>query len=129
MAAARHLDQAGPAWRTLAVETRQQKVDNLTVAGPHWLAKFPVAVAGIGLLEGALPEHVEVQSGPGRDEVGIRMPGRVTTAKYSTALNRLVSHPVEDACPDLGPGGQRIVVHDDAFELFLARRPLDEEDG
>ncbi len=56
------------------------------------------------------------------------MPGRTTTAKYGAALHRLVDHHRDGVFPDLGPGGHRVVVHDDAFEFFLALRPLDEGD-
>jgi DNA-binding transcriptional MerR regulator len=128
VAAAHHLDQAGTAWKTPAVETPQQKVDNLTATGPHWVAKLPVVVDDAEPLDGGLPPDVEVQSWSSRDELGVRMPGRATTAKYSTALHRLLSHRTDGVFPDLGVGGGRIVVHDDAFESFLALRPLDEGD-
>lgn len=128
VAAALHLDQAGPAWKTGATETRQQKIDNQTAAGPHWIAKLPVAVADLDALAGALPRPVEIQSWPSRDELGIRIPGRATTAKYSTALHRLMNHPLEGAFIDLGPGGGRVVVHDDSFELFHALCPISKSD-
>ena len=125
VAATLQLDQAGPAWKTGAVETPQQKIENLTAAGPHWLAKLPVVVADTAALAEVLPRPVEVQSWPSRDELVIRIPGRLTTAKYATALHRLVTHPLESAFVDLGPGGERVVVHDDGFELFHALCPLD----
>ncbi len=87
VAAARHLDQAGTAWKTPAVETPQQKIDNLTAGGPHWVAKLPVVVTDAGSLDGTLPRHVEVRSWPSRDELGIRCPGaprRPSTARRST---------------------------------------------
>lgn len=129
VAAALQLDQGGPAWMTLAAETRQQKADSLTTAGPHWLAKLPVRAADLSRA-GTLPEHVEMQSRPSRDEVRIRLPGRLTTAKYSMALFRLLHHASEsgDALLDLGPGGERVVVHDDAFELFGGVYPVGEGD-
>lgn len=128
VAAACGLEQAGTAWMTPAAETWQQSADSSTAGGPHWLAKLPVLLADVDSLAGALPPHVEVQSWPGRDELGIRMPGPVTAAKYSTALFRLVGHQADGVFPDLGPGGPRLVVHDDACELLVRLLPLDEEE-
>jgi hypothetical protein len=100
----------------------------MTADGPHWLAKLPVLASDAGSVAGALPPHVEVQSWPGRDELGIRLPGPATTAKYGMALGRLVTHHLDGVFPDLGPGGPRLVVHDDAFELFVRAVPVDEEE-
>ena len=130
-ATAQHLDDAGPAWMTSATETLQQKIDNLTPTGPHWLAKLPIAAADSVSLKRMLPVHIEVQSRPSRDELGIMLPGQLTTAKYSTALFRLLDHSakfVEDAFIDLGPGGERVVVHDDGFEFFMGLRRADERE-
>ncbi|NMH77777.1 Clp protease N-terminal domain-containing protein [Pseudonocardia xinjiangensis] len=128
VAAARGLEQTGTAWKTPAAETPRQSADSMTADGPHWLAKLPVLTADADSVAGALPPGVEVQSWPGRDELGIRMPGPATTAKYSMALSRLVTHHLDGVFPDLGPGGPRLVVHDDAFELFVRSVPVDEEE-
>jgi DNA-binding transcriptional MerR regulator len=128
VAAACGLEQAGTAWKAPAAETRRQSADGMTADGPHWLAKLPVLTADADSVAGALPPHVELQSWPSRDELGIRMPGPATTAKYSMALGRLVTHHLDGVFPDLGPGGSRLVVHDDAFELFVRLVPVDEEE-
>ena len=128
VAAAHRLEVAGPAWMTIAAETRQQKIEAQSAAGPHWLAKLPGGVAAGTGLEGALPPRVELQTRPGRDELLIRMPGRTTMAKYAMALHRLVKHPVDGSFVDLGPGGERLVVHEDAFEFFVGLCPLDDTD-
>ncbi|MER6784005.1 MerR family transcriptional regulator [Streptomyces sp. NPDC000658] len=123
-AAAQGFVPTGPAWKAPAVETPQQKADHITPSGPHWLAKLPIGAAGIDVtpLAGELPDRVDVQSWPRHDEIGIRLPGRTTMAKYGTALHRLTTHPLEGLFPDLGR--QRLVVHDEATELFLRVLPL-----
>ncbi len=118
------LDPAGPAWRTPAAETDRQKADALTTDGPHWLAKLPLRNTLDAARAAGLPADVEVQAWPGRDEIGIHVPGPVTTGTYSLALQRLVEHPLADAFVDLGPGGQRLVVADDAFELRVGLLPI-----
>lgn len=120
LAVTHHLDEAGTAWQTMAVETPQQKLDNQTAAGPHWIAKLPVVVPATTSLPGTLPPHVEVQTWFDRDEIGIRLPGRPMAANYATGLFQLVHHELAGTYTDMGPGGQRVVVHDDAFDLSLA---------
>jgi hypothetical protein len=125
VAAEHGLAPAGPAWRTPAGETDRQKADALTADGPHWLAKLPLRTTLDGARAADLPAGVEVQSWPGRDEIGIRIPGPVTTGAYGLALQRLAAHPLTGAFVNLGPGGQRLVVADDAFELRIGLLPLD----
>lgn len=120
LAVACHLDEAGAAWRTPALETSQQKLDSQTAAGPHAIAKLPVVVPDTASLKDALPPHVEVQTWFSRDEIGIRLPGRLTPGNYAVGLNKMLHHDLEGTFPDMGPGGERVVVHDDAFDLSLA---------
>lgn len=128
LAVAHRLDEAGTAWKTPAVETSQQKLDSQTAAGPHSIAKLPVVVPDPASLADTMPPHVEVQTWFARDELSIRLPGRLAAANYFTGLHRLMHHELDDLYTDLGPGGERIVVHDDAFDLSLALCLASEDD-
>lgn len=120
VAVARQLPVTGPPYQCYAIETTQQKRDNITAQGPHWVVKLPVRVAD-ELPE--LPPGVELQSVPARDELSIRLPGRSSTAKHATALARLTAHPLQNSYVDVG--SLRHVLHDGATETTLAVLPID----
>jgi DNA-binding transcriptional MerR regulator len=116
---------SGTAWRAWAVETPEQKRHNLTAAGPHWLVKVPVVADEKTLA--ALPGDVEVQTFDARDELSILIPGRISMAKYATAISRLLTHPLDNAWADVS--GMRILLHDDGVETTVPIRKLDGTGG
>jgi DNA-binding transcriptional MerR regulator len=104
---------SGTPWRTWPIETPEQKRQNLTADED--------AIA-------ALPGDLEVQTFEARDEVSIFIPGKCSSAKFSTALSRLMAYHLDDAYPDLTR--MRQVMHEDGVETALAICRLDEaEDG
>ncbi|SMD25260.1 MerR family transcriptional regulator [Kibdelosporangium aridum] len=113
---------SGTPWRAPAIETPEQKKQNLTAAGPHWLVKVPVATDDNALA--ALPGDIEVQTFEARTELSIRIPGKSSMAKYGTALSRLAAHPLDDAFIDFSRIRQ--VLHDDSVETTVAICKLDE---
>ncbi|AVV41460.1 MerR family transcriptional regulator [Streptomyces sp. ID05-04B] len=113
---------SGTPWRTLAVETPEQKSRTLAGEGPHWLVRLPVT-ADEGVLA-SLPRDVEVQTFEARDELSIFIPGRSSMAKYATALSRLFTHPLDAAYVDASR--MRQVLHADGVETAAAIRGLDE---
>jgi DNA-binding transcriptional MerR regulator len=113
---------SGAPWQTLAAETLEQKSQILTGEGPNWLVKIPVTADDKALA--ALPGDVEVQVFEARDELSIFIPGKSSLAKYSTALSRLVMHPLDAAYVDITR--MRQVLHDDGVETSAAICKLDE---
>lgn len=116
---------SGAPWRTAAIETDEQKHQAMTTDGPHWLVKVPFT-GNRSALAAALPPAMTVQDVPARDEVSIRLPGRMTVAKYASALSRLSTHPLENAFIDLSR--IREVLHEDHVETAMAICHLDEDD-
>ncbi|MBM7169333.1 MerR family transcriptional regulator [Streptomyces sp. G44] len=113
---------AGRPWRTLAVETAEQRSRTLAGGGPHWLVQLPVT-ADEGALA-SLPHDVEVRSFAARDELSIFIPGKSSMAKYATALSRLFTHPLDAAYVDASR--MRQILHDDGVETAAAISGLDE---
>jgi len=116
---------AGTPWRTPALETPDQKRRNATAEGPHWLVKIPITADAEAIT--ALSSDVTVQVFEARDELSIFIPGKASTAKYATALSRLLSHPLDAAYPDLSR--TRHLLHDNGIETTVALRDLDESDA
>ncbi|MGW9173588.1 MerR family transcriptional regulator [Streptomyces decoyicus] len=114
---------SGPPWQTLACETPEQRRQTLTGEGPCWLVKVPVTADEKALA--ALPGDVEVQIFEARDELSIFIPGKMSIAKYCTALSRLVPYPLDAAYVDTTRS--RHLLHDDGVETTAAIRKLDEE--
>ena len=113
---------AGPPWRTPAIETPEQKRQNVSGEGPHWLVKIPITADAEAVT--ALSRNGEVQTFEARDELSIFMPGRTSMAKYATALSRLLTHPLDTAYPDLSRTRQ--LLHDNGVETTVAICELDE---
>ncbi|QFZ18328.1 MerR family transcriptional regulator [Saccharothrix syringae] len=86
---------SGPPWRSWAAER-------------HWLVELPV--------EGC-PGARDFAA---REELSVFLPGRGTTAKYATALSRLLGHPLDGAYADVSR--MRHVLHDDGVEFTAAIR-------
>jgi DNA-binding transcriptional MerR regulator len=116
---------AGPPWRSPAIETPEQKRQNVRGEGPHWLVKVPITADAEAVA--ALSRTVEVQAFAGRDELSIFIPGRTSMAKYATALSRLLTHPLDGAYPDLSRTRQ--LLHDNGVETTVAICQLDETDA
>lgn len=68
-----------------------------------------------------------VQDVPARDEMSLRLPGRMTVAKYASALSRLSSHPLENAFIDVAH--IREILHEDQVEIAIAICRLDEDES
>ncbi|XVQ11500.1 MerR family transcriptional regulator [Spirillospora sp. CA-255316] len=115
---------AGPAWRTWAIETPEQKRRSLTVEGPHWLVKVPITADEETLA--ALPGDLDVQAFEAREELSIFIPGKSSMAKYGTAISRLFSHPLDDAYIDISR--MRHLMHDDGIETTAPICRLDATD-
>jgi DNA-binding transcriptional MerR regulator len=116
---------SGTPWRVPAVETPEQKRQNLTPEGPHWLVKIPITADEKAVT--ALPGDVEVQIFEARDELSIFIPGKSSMAKYATAISRLTRYPLDAAFIDLSRIRQ--LLHDDGVETTVAICPLDETDA
>ncbi|MFC9227707.1 MerR family transcriptional regulator [Streptomyces decoyicus] len=114
---------SGPPWRTLPGETPEQRRQTLSGEGPCWLVKVPVTADEDALA--ALPGDVEVQTFEAREEVSIFIPGKMSIAKYCTALSRLVPYPLDAAYVDITR--MRHLLHDDGVETTAAICKLDEE--
>ncbi|WP_070008838.1 MerR family transcriptional regulator [Streptomyces abyssalis] len=115
---------SGTPWRTWAIETPEQKAQTLTMEGPHWLVKVPVTADEKAIA--ALSGDVEVQTFEARDELSVFIPGKSSGAKFGTALSRLITHPLDDAVPDISRIRQ--LLHDDGVETTLAILEFDETD-
>ncbi|WP_051793625.1 MerR family transcriptional regulator [Kibdelosporangium aridum] len=111
---------SGTPWRAPAIETQEQKRQNLTTEGPHWLVKIPITVDDKAALSGA----IDVQTFEARTELSIFIPGKSSMAKYGTAISRLAAHPLDGAFIDLSRIRQ--VLHDDGVETTVAICKLDE---
>ncbi|GGZ19568.1 MerR family transcriptional regulator [Streptomyces nitrosporeus] len=113
---------AGTPWRALAAETPEQK--NRIRAGkePHWLVNVPVTADGAALA--SLLDGIEVETFEARDELSVFMPGRNSMAKYSTALSRLLMHPLDAAYVDTSR--MRHLLHADGVETTMAVRAFRE---
>ncbi|MEU1799539.1 MerR family transcriptional regulator [Streptomyces sp. NPDC019937] len=107
---------SGTPWRAPAIETLEQKKQNLTAEGPHWLVKIPVTADEEEAA--ALPDGIEMQTFEARDELSIFIPGKSSMAKYGTALSRLLTHPLDAAYADLSRIRQ--LLHDDGVETAVA---------
>jgi DNA-binding transcriptional MerR regulator len=106
----------GTPWKAYALDTPERKEKAWTRDGPDWLVSIPVTADGRAAA--ALPDTVAVTTFHAREEVSVVMPGRETTAKFGTALNRLVTHALEqNSVPDLGRPRQ--LLHDGGVEIAL----------
>ncbi|MFF5900941.1 MerR family transcriptional regulator [Streptomyces argenteolus] len=106
----------GAPWRALASGTPEQKSRILAGEDPDWLVKVPVTGEEHALA--ALPADIEVEMFEARDELSIFMPGRSSMAKHSTALSRLLAHPLDAAYLDTSR--MRHLLHDDGVETTIA---------
>ncbi|NBM18113.1 MerR family transcriptional regulator [Streptomyces sp. GC420] len=113
---------SGTPWRAPAIETPEQRRQNLTPEGPHWLVKIPITADEKAVA--ALPGDVEVQIFEARDELSIFIPGKRSLAKHCTAVSRLARHPLDAAFIDLS--GIRELLHDGGVETAVAIRGLDD---
>ena len=115
----------GVPWKTYALDTREQKELIWSAEGPQWTVAVPVGVDGRSL--DPLPQGVTVGTFAARDEISIVLPGRETTAKYATALNRLVTYAV-DQTRGVDVGRPRHLLHDGCVEIAVAVWDIDEDD-
>jgi DNA-binding transcriptional MerR regulator len=113
---------AGAPWFTWPGETPEQKRRAFTTEGPHWLAK--VAITADAETLAVLAEKADVQTFEPREELAIRLPGRVSMPKYATAEVRLMLDTPEGLFPDVST--RRHVIHEDGTEAAVRLRPLSE---
>lgn len=112
---------SGTPWRgwTRGTEEQRQGAD-----GPPWLVTVPVEADAKALA--ALPDGVEAHTFEAREELSIFLPGKMSMAKFATAMSRLTMYPLDAAYVDFSR--MRQVLHDDGVETAMAVRQLEDAD-
>ncbi|MDR7276886.1 Clp protease N-terminal domain-containing protein [Catenuloplanes atrovinosus] len=107
---------SGTPWRSWSMGVPDLHTGTGSPDWPRLRVTVPVTAGEESLA--ALPDDVEAWVFEARDELSVLIPGRGSTAKFGTALSRLLAHPLEGAVADLSR--MRQVLHPDGVETAVA---------